>query len=231
MDVVEVPDDDGERCQQGLVGMGLPADVEDELAELVDGQILEPQDVARGDHDYHAPVDRPVVELLDVAESPEERPVLLHAQEVQDLVEGVFRVPRLGDEEAESLAPLFESHAVEEVVEPDEGERDGADAVQDARHAGTSHDVDEEPGHGGLVELDGKPREDEQDAGREQDHVLEADMEAQALHAVRLLLGPGLLDDRTLLALRLFFEEAARGAAHVEGHLGRERRDQRGQGG
>src|SRR6266568_1091771 len=136
----------------------------------------EPEDEAGPDHHHDAPEHRPVVELLEVHEPVELRPLLLHPEHEEDVVlhvEGVLRHRQHRDRQ-----PLLrrEERQVEEVVDGGDDDEDGAHSVPDRGALGPPEHLQERPRVGRRVDVAGAaerpPGDAEQDHAREHEPVL-----------------------------------------------------------
>ena len=67
-DGIEMPDDNGESGQDGLVVVDGRGDVESDLGEVFKHEVVRPKENARDRHDHGPPDQRPVLELLRVIE-------------------------------------------------------------------------------------------------------------------------------------------------------------------
>ncbi len=124
--------------------------------------------------DEHAPVHRPVVELLHVVELPELRLLLRDADEVADVLDEVYNVLRHGDE-GKSHLPL--AHLVDQIklmVDEVENHRDPGHPMDDPGGLRASPYLDPRARRLDIGVLEPPAGEGQEQERREHDDVLDS---------------------------------------------------------
>ncbi len=176
-----MPHDDGGRREERFIGVYDCCYVQRVLGQIPHRDLRGPQEEAGAHHDDNAPVDRPVVELLDIAEPIEPGPVTAPSDEARQIPEQVEHVFRPREQGFQFCSPLARERDVPHVEHAHRDQQRGCPAVGQCLH-GDSPDPPEEglgPGRLGIAQREAGDDQDERT--HEEAGVLHAEYSGEAL--------------------------------------------------
>ncbi len=182
-DLVEVPNDDGEGCENGLVEMDGGGGIDPPSSEKIADPDVGPDHDAGNGHESCAPDERPVLGFFGVVEAVELRfdfaESEMEAHGGPD-VDGVLWPGRERDEEATAFTLQGE---IEDVIDARTDENDSGDTMDDAAQM-FAHSEDLSEPRGGVLEREAG--DDEDDETGEQNQMLPALLRSHALDEASL---------------------------------------------
>src|SRR6266496_2661535 len=166
-DLVEVPDEDGQRGENRFIEMDGDSDVQPPAwQEVADGHLGPEHDSGDG-HDDDAPDQSPVFRLLGVREAFEFGPGAAQPEIAAKDPENVGSVLGLGNHIADQFAAVASQHRVDDVVYAGTDQNYCGDAVNDAAHLFAHTRKIREPGIGIFQSEPGNDQNDERSQQRE----------------------------------------------------------------
>src|SRR5579862_3385637 len=125
-DLVEVPDDDGQGCQDRLIEVDRGSDIEPPARHVIAHENFGPQHHASHGHDHHAPDQRPVFSLLRVVETRKLRLAGSEAEIVGNILPRATDIVQCGEQIANQFTAFTTECGVEDVIKADANENHGS---------------------------------------------------------------------------------------------------------